>query len=125
MAFLGISGMQYSGETFPDVRIIVAEDSNVFTSMISTRMRELFGMNVEICRTFEDAPRASYRKKLRWRSPSSCPARRGAQRLVDRTSWSSLRHVPEQTAKAARQDIIGYIPGQYFAVEMLWSVCRF
>lgn len=59
MAFLGISGMQYSGETFPDVRIIVAEDSNVFTSMISTRMRELFGINVEICRTFEDLQAAN------------------------------------------------------------------
>ncbi len=59
MAFLGISGMQYSGETFPDVRIIVAEDSNVFTSMISTRMRELFGIDVEICRTFEDLQAAN------------------------------------------------------------------
>ncbi|MFN7091696.1 MAG: two-component system response regulator, partial [Allorhizobium sp.] len=35
MAVLGISGMQYSGETFPDVRIVLGEDSNVFTQMIS------------------------------------------------------------------------------------------
>ncbi|MGO8655461.1 two-component system response regulator, partial [Rhizobium ruizarguesonis] len=40
MAFLGISGMQYSGEMFAGARIIVAEDSNVFTSMISKRLKE-------------------------------------------------------------------------------------
>ncbi|MFB2605903.1 two-component system response regulator, partial [Rhizobium phaseoli] len=54
MAFLGISGMQYSGEMFAGARIIVAEDSNVFTSMISKRLKELFDINVEICRNFED-----------------------------------------------------------------------
>lgn len=59
MALLGISGMQYSGETFPDARIIVAEDSNVFTSMIGTRLKELFGISAEICRTFEDLQAAN------------------------------------------------------------------
>ncbi|ATN34715.1 two-component system response regulator [Rhizobium sp. ACO-34A] len=59
MALLGISGMQYSGETFPDARIIVAEDSNVFTSMIGTRLKELFGIDAEICRTFEDLQAAN------------------------------------------------------------------
>lgn len=54
MAFLGISGMQYSGEMFAGARIIVAEDSNVFTSMISKRLKELFDIDVEICRNFED-----------------------------------------------------------------------
>lgn len=54
MAFLGISGMQYSGEMFAGARIIVAEDSNVFTSMISKRLKELFDIDVEICRSFED-----------------------------------------------------------------------
>ena len=54
MAFLGISGMQYSGEMFAGARIIVAEDSNVFTSMISKRLKELFDIEVEICRSFED-----------------------------------------------------------------------
>ena len=54
MAVLGISGMQYSGETFPDVRIVLGEDSNVFTQMISQRLKELMGVDVEICRTFED-----------------------------------------------------------------------
>ncbi len=46
--------MQYSGDTFNDVRIVLAEDSNVFTSMISTRLKELFNIDVEICRNFED-----------------------------------------------------------------------
>ncbi|RKE84409.1 response regulator [Rhizobium sp. AG855] len=59
MAILGISGMQYSGETFPDVRIILGEDSNVFTQMISQRLRELMGVDVEICRTFEDLQMAN------------------------------------------------------------------
>ncbi len=54
MAFLGISGMQYSGEMFAGARILVAEDSNVFTSMISKRLKELFDIDVEICRSFED-----------------------------------------------------------------------
>jgi len=46
--------MQYSGEAFVNARIILAEDSNVFTSMISVKLKELFGIDVEICRTFED-----------------------------------------------------------------------
>jgi PleD family two-component response regulator len=54
MAFLGISGMQYSGGMFDDVRIVLAEDSNVFTSMIGKRLKELFNIDVEICRNFED-----------------------------------------------------------------------
>ena len=54
MSFLGISGMQYSGASLAQARILVAEDSNVFTSMISTRLRELFDIEVEICRDFEE-----------------------------------------------------------------------
>ena len=54
MNFLGISGMLYSGETLGHPRIIVAEDSNVFTSMIGTRMKELFNIDVEICRSFDE-----------------------------------------------------------------------
>ncbi|WP_040677462.1 response regulator [Rhizobium mesoamericanum] len=54
MAFLGISGMQYSGGMFAHARIILAEDSNVFTSMIGKRLKELFDIDVEICRNFED-----------------------------------------------------------------------
>ncbi|MBB4272843.1 PleD family two-component response regulator [Rhizobium mongolense] len=46
--------MQYSGEMFAGARIILAEDSNVFTSMISKRLKELFDIDVEICRNFEE-----------------------------------------------------------------------
>ena len=54
MAFIGISGMQYSGASLSHHRILVAEDSNVFTSMISKRLKELFDIDVEICRSFEE-----------------------------------------------------------------------
>ena len=54
MSFLGISGMQYSGDSLSDCRIVVAEDSNVFTSMISQRLKELLDIDVEICRNFEE-----------------------------------------------------------------------
>ncbi len=54
MAFIGISGMQYSGASLSQHRILLAEDSNVFTSMISTRMKELFDIDIEICRSFEE-----------------------------------------------------------------------
>src|SRR6195952_2865610 len=54
MSFSGISGMQYSGQSFTDARIILAEDSNVFTSMIRTRLKELFNLDIEICRNFEE-----------------------------------------------------------------------
>ena len=54
MTFFGISGMQYSGQSLADARILLAEDSNVFTSMIGTRLKELFGIEVEVCRNFEE-----------------------------------------------------------------------
>lgn len=54
MAFMGISGMQYSSGMFADARIVLAEDSNVFTSMIRSRLKELFDIDVEICRNFEE-----------------------------------------------------------------------
>jgi len=54
MSFLGISGMQYAGETLRPARIVVAEDSHMFTSMISASLRETLGIEVEICRNFEE-----------------------------------------------------------------------
>lgn len=58
MNFLGISGMQYSGASLESNRIIVAEDSNVFTSMIGQKFKELFGIKIEICRNFEEMQEA-------------------------------------------------------------------
>ena len=46
--------MQYSGGSFCGARILLAEDSNVFTSMISARLKELFDIDIEICRNFEE-----------------------------------------------------------------------
>jgi PleD family two-component response regulator len=54
MTFLGISGMHYSGQDLAGARILLAEDSNVFTSMISKRLKELFDITVEVCRNFEE-----------------------------------------------------------------------
>jgi len=54
MSFLGISGMQYAVETLRPARIVVAEDSHMFTSMISASLRETLGIEVEICRNFEE-----------------------------------------------------------------------
>lgn len=51
--FIGLSGMQYSGGSLGDHRILVAEDSNVFTSMIGQKLKESFGIEIEICRNFE------------------------------------------------------------------------
>ena len=101
MAFLGISGMQYSGEMFAGARIIVAEDSNVFTSMISKRLKELFDINVEICRNFEDL-QFSYDK-----SPDPI------------TLAISNINLPK--------DIVDYIlKDNIFAVDLLAeSICRF
>lgn len=54
MAFLGVSGMHYSGGAFSGARIILAEDSNVFTSMVGSKLKQLFDIDVEVCRNFED-----------------------------------------------------------------------
>jgi hypothetical protein len=35
MSFFGVSGMYYSGESLGEHRIVLAEDSNLFSSMVS------------------------------------------------------------------------------------------
>tara|TARA_R110002020_G_scaffold50818_5_gene143871 strand:+ start:3799 stop:4644 length:846 start_codon:yes stop_codon:yes gene_type:complete len=52
--FIGLSGMQYSGGSLGAHRIIVAEDSNVFTSMIGQTLKENFDIDIEVCRSFEE-----------------------------------------------------------------------
>lgn len=52
--FIGISGMQYTGGSLGEHRILVAEDSNFFTSMIGQKFKELFDIDIEVCRTFEE-----------------------------------------------------------------------
>jgi len=52
--FIGLSGMQYTGGSLGDHRIIVAEDSNVFTSMIGQKLKESFDVDIEVCRSLEE-----------------------------------------------------------------------
>ena len=52
--FIGLSGMQYSGGSLGEYRIVVAEDSNVFTSMIGQKLKENFDIDIEVCRNFEE-----------------------------------------------------------------------
>lgn len=52
--FIGLSGMQYTGGSLAEHRIVVAEDSNVFTSMIGQKFKECFDIDIEICRSFDE-----------------------------------------------------------------------
>ena len=54
MSFFGVSGMYYSGESLGEHRIVLAEDSNLFSSMVSKRLKELFDIDVIVCRDYED-----------------------------------------------------------------------
>ncbi|MHB0951877.1 MAG: response regulator [Allorhizobium sp.] len=136
MAFLGISGMQYSGESFPDARIIVAEDSNVFTSMIRTRLKELFNIDAEICRTFEDLQAANELSDEPVTLAISNINLPGAENgealeyLVDLnipTVVFTGTFQEQMREKLLAKDIVDYIlKDNIFAVEMLGvSICRF
>lgn len=52
--FIGISGMQYSGGSLSDHRIVVVEDSIAFASMIGQKFKEEFDIKIEVCRSFEE-----------------------------------------------------------------------
>jgi len=136
MAFLGISGMQYSGEMFAGARIIVAEDSNVFTSMISKRLKELFDIDVEICRSFEDL-QVSYDKSsdpiTLAISNINLPGAENGEALeylvdcnIPTVVFTGTFH-SETREKLLAKDIVDYIlKDSIFTVEMLAeSVYRF
>ncbi|MBT9370927.1 response regulator [Rhizobium sp. CSW-27] len=136
MTYLGLSGMQYSGEQFPDARIIVAEDSNVFTSMIRQRLKEIFGIEVEICRTHEDlmmANELSEEPVTLAISNINLPGAENGEALEYLLDLNIPTIVftgtfQEQTReKLLAKDIVDYIlKDSIFAVEMLVeSVCRF
>lgn len=136
MSYLGLSGMQYSGEQFPDARIIVAEDSNVFTSMIRQRLKEIFGIEVEICRTHEDlmmANELSEEPVTLAISNINLPGAENGEALEYLLDLNIPTIVftgtfQEQTReKLLAKDIVDYIlKDSIFAVEMLVeSVCRF
>jgi PleD family two-component response regulator len=136
MNFLGLSGMQYSGASLSDCRILLAEDSNVFTKMVSKRLKELFNIDVDICRNFEELqeaydrstdpvtlaisninlPGAEYGEALEYLIDLSIPT------IV----FTSTFH-KDTREKLIAKDIVDYIiKDNIFAVDMLAeSVCRF
>jgi PleD family two-component response regulator len=136
MTFLGISGMQYAGQSLAGSRILLAEDSNVFTSMIGTRLKELFGIEVEICRNFEELQLAYDRSSDPVTLAISNINLPGAENgealeyLVDLSIptivFTGTFH-EETRDKLMSKDIVDYIlKDNVFAVEMLAeSVCRF
>jgi PleD family two-component response regulator len=136
MTFLGISGMQYSGQSLANSRILLAEDSNVFTSMVGTRLKELFGINVEICRSFEDLQLAydqSSGPVTLAISNINLPGAENGEALeylvdlsIPTIVFTGTFH-QETRDKLLSKDIVDYIlKDNIFAVEMLAeSVCRF
>ncbi|MBP2558914.1 PleD family two-component response regulator [Neorhizobium galegae] len=136
MTFLGISGMQYSGQSLANSRILLAEDSNVFTSMIGTRLKELFGIEVEICRNFEELQFAYDRSAepvMLAISNINLPGAENGEALeylvdlsIPTIVFTGTFH-EETRDKLLTKDIVDYIlKDNVFAVEMLAeSVCRF
>ncbi|TCV66739.1 response regulator receiver domain-containing protein [Neorhizobium sp. R1-B] len=136
MTFLGISGMQYSGQSLANSRILVAEDSNVFTSMIGTRLKELFGIEVEICRNFEELQLAydqSGEPVTLAISNINLPGAENGEALeylidlsIPTIVFTGTFH-EDTRDKLLSKDIVDYIlKDNVFAVEMLAeSVCRF
>ncbi|MCK8781036.1 response regulator [Rhizobium sp. NTR19] len=136
MTFLGISGMQHSGQSLANSRILLAEDSNVFTSMIGTRLKELFGIDIEICRNFEEIQLAYDRSSEPVTLAISNINLPGAENgealeyLIDLSIptivFTGTFH-EETRDKLLTKEIVDYIlKDNVFAVEMLAeSVCRF
>lgn len=136
MTFLGISGMQYSGQSLANSRILLAEDSNVFTSMIGTRLKELFGIEIEVCRNFEELQLAYDRSSdpvTLAISNINLPGAENGEALeylidlsIPTIVFTGTFH-EETRDKLLTKDIVDYIlKDNVFAVEMLAeSVCRF
>ncbi|MGQ3291623.1 MAG: response regulator, partial [Shinella sp.] len=136
MAFIGISGMQYTGASLSHHRILVAEDSNVFTSMISKRLKELFDIDVEICRSFEELELAYYKSSEKVTlaiSNINLPGAENGEALNYLVDLSIPTIVFTGTFQQKTRDqllskeIVDYIlKDNIFAVDMLAeSVCRF
>lgn len=136
MNFLGITGMQYSGVPFHDTRILLAEDSNVFTQMIGARLKELLGLSVEVCRNFEELQecyeRSSEEVTLAISNINLPGAENGEalEYLVDLSIptivFTSTFH-EDTREKLITKEVVDYIlKDNVFAVDMLTeSVCRF
>jgi PleD family two-component response regulator len=136
MDFLGVSGMHYSGQSLKGNRILVAEDSNVFTSMISQRFKELLQIEVEICKNFEELQIANEKSGQPIRLAISNMNLPGAEQgealnyLVDVSIPTIVFTGTLQDTtrdKLLSNQIVDYIiKDSVFAVDMLAeAVCRF
>lgn len=136
MNFLGITGMQYSGVPFHDTRILLAEDSNVFTQMIGARLMELLGLTVEVCRNFEELQECyehSAEKVTLAISNINLPGAENGEALeylidlsIPTIVFTSTFH-EDTREKLITKEVVDYIlKDNVFAVDMLTeSVCRF
>ena len=136
MDFLGVSGMHYSGASLKGNRILVAEDSNVFTSMIKQRFRELLEIEVEICRSFEELQVANERSDEPIRLAISNMNLPGAEQgealnyLVDVSIptivFTGTLHDSARDKLLSNQIVDYILKDSVFAVDMLVeAVCRF
>lgn len=136
MSFLGVSGMQYSGESLSGARILLAEDSNVFTSMISAKLKGLFDIDVEICRNFEELQLAYDKSPEPIRLAISNINLPGAEKgealeyLIDLsipTIAFTGTFLQGMRDELIAKDIVDYIlKDNIFAVDLLAeSICRF
>ncbi|EJK82143.1 two-component system response regulator [Agrobacterium sp. 13-626] len=136
MSFLGISGMQYSGGSLSGARILLAEDSNVFTSMISTKLKELLDIDIEICRNFEELQLAYDKSSEPIRLAISNINLPGAEKgealeyLIDLsipTIAFTGTFLAGMRDELIAKDVVDYIlKDNVFAVDLLVeSICRF
>ncbi|CAN7343154.1 response regulator [Pararhizobium sp. LjRoot235] len=136
MSFFGVSGMYYSGESLQQHRIVLAEDSNLFSAMVSKRLKELLDIDVIVCRDYEElqfsVENASFAATLAI-SNINLPGAENGEALSYLIEMSVPTVVFTGTFKESTretilaQDIVDYvIKDSVFAVDMLAeSVCRF
>lgn len=136
MSFFGVSGMYYSGESLQHHRIVLAEDSNLFSAMVSKRLKELLDIDVIICRDYDDlqfsVENASFPAALAI-SNINLPGAENGEALSYLIDMSVPTIVftgtfQESTRESIlAKDIVDYvIKDNVFAVDMLAeSVCRF
>ncbi|WP_323688625.1 response regulator [Rhizobium sp. AN83] len=136
MNFLGITGMQYSGVPFTNCRILLAEDTNVFTQMVSMRLKELLGVSVEVCRNFEEL-QACYEHSAEpvtlAISNINLPGAENGEALeylidlsIPTIVFTSTFHEATRETLIAKNVVDYILKDNIFAVDMLTeSICRF
>ncbi|WP_075292733.1 response regulator [Pararhizobium arenae] len=136
MSFFGVSGMYYSGESLQQYRIVLAEDSNLFSAMVSKRLKELFDIDVIVCKDYDDlqfaVENATFPATLAI-SNINLPGAENGEALSYLIDMSVPTIVftgtyQESTRDALlAKDVVDYvIKDNVFAVDLLAeSVCRF